>query len=124
MALGRRSKGWPGQSGPPGQRAPEAPGRAPGPVELTLLFAPGTQASGSGTQTDERLRFFHPPESHWHGKRSQDICAKAPAVCHPNFRAPTFVRYVTMTRMIYDITPPITDALEVWPGDTPPSREV
>lgn len=26
--------------------------------------------------------------------------------------------------MIYDITPPITDALEVWPGDTPPSREV
>ena len=26
--------------------------------------------------------------------------------------------------MIYDISPPITDALEVWPGDTPPSREV
>jgi arylformamidase len=26
--------------------------------------------------------------------------------------------------MIYDITPPITDALEVWPSDTPPSREV
>ncbi len=26
--------------------------------------------------------------------------------------------------MIYDITPPITDALAVWPGDTPPSREV
>ena len=29
-----------------------------------------------------------------------------------------------MECMIYDITPPITDALEVWPGDTPPSREV
>ncbi len=26
--------------------------------------------------------------------------------------------------MIYDITPPITDALAVWPGDTPMSREV
>lgn len=26
--------------------------------------------------------------------------------------------------MIYDITPPITDALAVWPGDTPPSREI
>ena len=26
--------------------------------------------------------------------------------------------------MIYDITPPITDALEVWPSDTPPSREL
>jgi arylformamidase len=26
--------------------------------------------------------------------------------------------------MIYDITPPITNRLEVWPGDTPPSREV
>ena len=26
--------------------------------------------------------------------------------------------------MIYDITPPISTALEVWPGDTPPSREV
>jgi arylformamidase len=26
--------------------------------------------------------------------------------------------------MIYDITPPITDRLQVWPGDTPPSREV
>jgi arylformamidase len=26
--------------------------------------------------------------------------------------------------MIYDITPPITAALAVWPGDTPPSREV
>ena len=25
---------------------------------------------------------------------------------------------------IYDITPPITEALAVWPGDTPPSREV
>ncbi len=26
--------------------------------------------------------------------------------------------------MIYDITPPITEHLQVWPGDTPPSREV
>ena len=26
--------------------------------------------------------------------------------------------------MIYDITPPISDRLQVWPGDTPPSREV
>ena len=26
--------------------------------------------------------------------------------------------------MIFDISPPITDALGVWPGDTPPSREV
>ncbi len=26
--------------------------------------------------------------------------------------------------MIYDITPPITESLKVWPGDTPPSREV
>lgn len=26
--------------------------------------------------------------------------------------------------MLYDITPPITAALAVWPGDTPPSREV
>ncbi len=26
--------------------------------------------------------------------------------------------------MIYDITPPITPGLAVWPGDTPPSREV
>src|SRR5690349_21841183 len=26
--------------------------------------------------------------------------------------------------MIYDITPPITEALKVWPGDTPLSREV
>jgi arylformamidase len=26
--------------------------------------------------------------------------------------------------MIYDITPPITNRLGVWPGDTPPSREV
>lgn len=25
---------------------------------------------------------------------------------------------------IWDISPPITDALKVWPGDTPPSREV
>jgi arylformamidase len=26
--------------------------------------------------------------------------------------------------MIYDITPPISPALAVWPGDTPPTREV
>ena len=26
--------------------------------------------------------------------------------------------------MIYDITPPISPALKVWPGDTPPAREV
>jgi arylformamidase len=26
--------------------------------------------------------------------------------------------------MIYDITPPISERLRVWPGDTPPSREV
>ncbi len=26
--------------------------------------------------------------------------------------------------MIYDITPPITPRLQVWPGDTPPTREV
>jgi len=26
--------------------------------------------------------------------------------------------------MIYDITPPVSDQLKVWPGDTPPSREV
>ena len=26
--------------------------------------------------------------------------------------------------MIYDISPPITDSLAVWPGDTPPTREV
>ena len=26
--------------------------------------------------------------------------------------------------MIYDISPPITDRLRVWPGDTPPSREI
>ena len=26
--------------------------------------------------------------------------------------------------MIYDITPPITDRLKVWPADTPPAREV
>jgi arylformamidase len=26
--------------------------------------------------------------------------------------------------MIYDITPPITERLAVWPGDTPPSREI
>lgn len=26
--------------------------------------------------------------------------------------------------MLYDITPPVSPALAVWPGDTPPSREV
>ena len=26
--------------------------------------------------------------------------------------------------MIYDITPPITERLKVWPGDTPPTRDV
>lgn len=26
--------------------------------------------------------------------------------------------------MIYDITPPVTSSLAVWPGDSPPSREV
>src|SRR5262245_32989232 len=26
--------------------------------------------------------------------------------------------------MLYDITPPITPNLAVWPGDTPPSREI
>jgi arylformamidase len=26
--------------------------------------------------------------------------------------------------MIYDITPPVSECLAVWPGDTPPSREV
>ncbi len=26
--------------------------------------------------------------------------------------------------MLYDLTPPITDRLAVWPGDTPPRREV
>jgi arylformamidase len=26
--------------------------------------------------------------------------------------------------MIYDITPPISEKLKVWPGDTPPAREV
>lgn len=26
--------------------------------------------------------------------------------------------------MLYDITPPITSSLAVWPGDTPPSREM
>ena len=26
--------------------------------------------------------------------------------------------------LLYDITPPITPALAVWPGDTPPSREI
>src|SRR5205085_722451 len=28
------------------------------------------------------------------------------------------------TVMIYDISPPITPRLQVWPGDTPPAREV
>src|SRR5688500_5520529 len=28
------------------------------------------------------------------------------------------------TAMILDISPPITDRLAVWPGDTPPTREV
>src|SRR5437667_3931129 len=26
--------------------------------------------------------------------------------------------------MLYDITPPVTPRLAVWPGDTPPAREV
>jgi kynurenine formamidase len=26
--------------------------------------------------------------------------------------------------MIYDISPPLTPRIAVWPGDTPPSREV
>jgi len=26
--------------------------------------------------------------------------------------------------MLYDISPPITDLLQVWPGDTPPTREI
>jgi arylformamidase len=26
--------------------------------------------------------------------------------------------------MLYDITPPVTEALAVWPGDTPPTREI
>src|SRR5207249_6401 len=26
--------------------------------------------------------------------------------------------------MIYDLTPPISERLQVWPGDTPPSRQV
>ena len=26
--------------------------------------------------------------------------------------------------MLYDITPPITPSTKVWPGDTPPAREV
>ncbi len=29
-----------------------------------------------------------------------------------------------MSARIYDISPPITEALAVWPGDTPPHREV
>jgi arylformamidase len=28
------------------------------------------------------------------------------------------------TNQLYDLTPPITTALAVWPGDTPPSRDV
>ena len=31
---------------------------------------------------------------------------------------------MTVTFKIYDITPLVTSALAVWPGDTPPSREV
>jgi arylformamidase len=30
----------------------------------------------------------------------------------------------SMNRKIYDISPPITTGLKVWPGDTPPNREV
>src|SRR5207249_7650233 len=26
--------------------------------------------------------------------------------------------------MLYDITPPVTPRLAVWPGDTPPAREI
>ena len=26
--------------------------------------------------------------------------------------------------MIYDISPPISESLAVWPGDTPPTREI
>lgn len=29
-----------------------------------------------------------------------------------------------LLRALYDITPPVTPALAVWPGDTPPSREI
>lgn len=29
-----------------------------------------------------------------------------------------------MRQLVYDITPPITGRLAVWPGDTPPSREI
>jgi arylformamidase len=29
-----------------------------------------------------------------------------------------------VAHMLYDITPPITPALKVWPGDTPPTREI
>ncbi len=29
-----------------------------------------------------------------------------------------------MTHALYDITPPITSDLAVWPGDTPPTREI
>ena len=29
-----------------------------------------------------------------------------------------------MTKMLYDITPPITSNLAVWPGDTSPSRQI
>ena len=31
---------------------------------------------------------------------------------------------LSRVRQILDISPPITPALAVWPGDTPPSREV
>jgi arylformamidase len=31
---------------------------------------------------------------------------------------------VKMSGMIYDISPPISERLRVWPGDTPPSRQV
>ena len=40
---------------------------------------------------------------------------------HPVFAGPVGDPAPTM---IYDITPPITPKLAVWPGDTPPSREV
>src|SRR5262245_26673944 len=32
--------------------------------------------------------------------------------------------YADGATMIYDITPPITAQLAVWPGDTPPARQV
>lgn len=34
------------------------------------------------------------------------------------------MRWNEAPRVIYDITPPITERLKVWPGDTPPTREV